>query len=135
MAIRKELGEMDSEEWRAVREKVFNDADFVNDGSLNYNEAQSFLRVVRRLDREVTPYNELDYQLERINNHWFVASLVSSSGDSMSFDDYVTVEKMMEAVYEAKKLESTGWINYWDNKSFKSYSGDRPGANLKGGAC
>jgi len=56
---------------------MFNDADIDNDGQLTYNEAQWFLRYVRALDRDVTPYNELDYQLERINNHWFIASLLS----------------------------------------------------------
>lgn len=67
---------------------MFNDADIDNDGQLNYNEAQWFLRYARALDRTVTPYNELDYQLERINNHWFIASLLSSPNDSMSFEDY-----------------------------------------------
>jgi len=74
---------------------------------------------VRALDRTVTPYNELDYQLERINNHWFLASLTSSPNDAMSFEDYVTVEKMMEALYSADKLTVTGFINYWDTKSFE----------------
>jgi len=32
----------------------------------------------------------------------------------MSFEDYVTVEKMMEALYSADKLNITGFINYWD---------------------
>ncbi len=55
MMIRKELGEMSSQEWLDIRQKVFNDADFDKDGSLNYKEAQSFLKEVRRLDREQTP--------------------------------------------------------------------------------
>ncbi len=30
---------------------------------------------------------------------------------------------MMTAVYEANKLETTGFIDYWDSKSFKEYAG------------
>ena len=130
MLIRKTLSEMDSPEWTEPRQKIFNDADIDNDGSLNYHEAQWFLKYVRALDREVTPYNELDYQLERINNHWFIASLTSSPNDAMSFEDYVTVEKMMEALYSADKLTITGFINYWDTRSFDSYKGDKPGEYL-----
>jgi len=48
----------------------------------------------------------------------------------MSFEDYVTVEKMMEALYSADKLNITGFINYWDTKSFESYKGDKPGEYL-----
>ena len=45
----------------------------------------------------------------------------------MSFDDYLTVERMMEALYEADKLISTGWINYWDKNSFTKHRGDASG--------
>ena len=51
MLIRKEIKEMDKQEWRTVREKMFGDADINNDGSLNYNEAVRFLKNVRPLDR------------------------------------------------------------------------------------
>jgi len=130
MMIRKSLGEMSTQRWIEPRQKMFNDADIDNDGQLTYNEAQWFLRYVRKLDRDVTPYNELDYQLERINNHWFIASLLSTPNDAMSFEDYTQVEKMMEALYSAEKLEATGFVNYWDDKSFKAYDGDKPGEYL-----
>ena len=104
---------------------MFDDADINDDGTLNYNEAQWFLREVRKLDRVITPENEQDEQLERINNHWFLASLSSSPNDSMSFSDYLLVENMMTAVYEANKLETTGFIDYWDRTSFKAYEGYR----------
>jgi hypothetical protein len=61
MMIRKSLGEMSTQRWIEPRQKMFNDADIDNDGQLTYNEAQWFLRYVRKLDRDVTPYNELDY--------------------------------------------------------------------------
>ena len=48
----------------------------------------------------------------------------------MSFEDYTQVEKMMEALYSAEKLESTGFVNYWDDKTFKPYDGDSPGEYL-----
>ncbi len=118
MLLLKEAGEMDSEEWIGARQKMFDDADINDDGSLDYNEATRFLRAVRPLDRSVTPENDQDEQLERINNHWFVASLSSSPNDSMSFDDYLQVEKMMVAVYEANKLDVTGYINYWEDSNF-----------------
>ncbi len=130
MAVRKFLGEMDKEDWLAPRQKMFNDADFDKDGVLKYDEAVRFLEKVRPLDKEVVPGNTQDIQLERINNHWFLASLVSSGGESMSFDDYTTVEKMMEAVYEADKLTVTGFINYWDKTSFDDEQGEKPGNHL-----
>lgn len=97
MLLRKELGLMNTQEWIAPREKMFADADINNDGSLNYNEAQWFLRYVRKLDVEVINEanprgeldNEMDFNLERINNHWFLASLGSAPNDSMTFADYV----------------------------------------------
>ena len=131
MAVRKFLGEMENEDWLAPRQKMFNDADFDKDGVLKYDEAVRFLEKVRPLDKEIVPSNDQDDQLERINNHWFLASLVSSGGESISFDDYTTVEKMMEAVYAADKLTVTGFINYWDKTKFDKHTGDKPGEYLK----
>jgi len=45
----------------------------------------------------------------------------------MSFEDYTQVEKMMEALYSAKKIEVTGFVNYWSESSFEPYKGDKPG--------
>ncbi len=79
--LRKEAGEVDQQEWTAARQKMFSDADINDDGALDYNEAQRFLRAVRKFDRAVPNNNQLDEQLERINNHWFVASLSSTPND------------------------------------------------------
>ncbi len=55
--LRKEKGDTSSESWNSSRQKMFDDADINDDGILDYNEAQRFLREVRGVDRVPTPEN------------------------------------------------------------------------------
>ena len=53
-----------------------------------------------------------DNKQTRCENHWDVlkqfTSTSSGQPESISFDDYVKGEKMIEAMYSAGKLEATG---------------------------
>lgn len=108
-------GDMDAPEWTATRREVFNRADLNGDGQLNRDESREFLGKMRVLDRLNAVNNnvatEIDTHYERLNRHFTAAAVLSSPSDSMGFDDYVNVEKIMMAWYNADKLEKTGWVN------------------------
>lgn len=63
------------------------------------------MREARRADGKTGVTDVDDYKLER---HWNVLSLLSPSGNTMSFNDYVTVETIMELWYAYGKMTATG---------------------------
>ena len=67
------------------------------------------MRQVRLLDKQQMPFFEPDYELENVDTHWFAASRLSEPNTSMSFNDYIRLEKIMEAWYVAGKLQVTGF--------------------------
>ncbi len=102
---------MDTEAWLSERQRVFDDADFNNDGILDVSEGRRFFENVRPLDLKG---ELLDTQFERIDKHWIAASILNEPTDNMSFDDYIQLEKTMEAWYSAGKLDVTGHANNWN---------------------
>ena len=107
--IRKVQGDMKSEEWNTARKTIFDNADINQDSFLSVDEARNFLKAVRKLDKQHMPFFAPDYELENIDTHWFAATLLSEPNNNMSFEDYLTLEKIMEAWYVAGKLQATGF--------------------------
>lgn len=106
-------GDMQEPEWTATRQEVFNRADLNGDSQLNRDEAREFLGKVRVLDRtnfhtDESIAQEIDTHYERLDRHFAAAASLSSPPDSMSFADYVTVEKVMEAWYNSDKAFEVG---------------------------
>ena len=60
---------------------------------------------MRPLDNKTTAS---DIAIGRLKNHWDVARNLELPHDSMTFADYVKVEKIMGAWYNAGKLQATG---------------------------
>jgi len=107
--------DMDGVEWTTTRQAIFSRSDLNGDGQLDRDESREFLATVRELDRTNTlsadPYWEvLDTHYERIDRHFTAAALLSQPSDSMTFQDYVNVEKIMMAWYNSDKLEKVGWV-------------------------
>lgn len=119
---------MSNSEWFVTRQTIFSQTDIDNDGLLDATEARNFLLRVRELDREfympktAADYSALDYSPENVEKHYFAASSLSQPFDRISFDDYKTLEKIMEAWYEAGKLEATGFINSFTGAGDSSQS-------------
>ena len=77
---------MDTEAWLSERQRVFDDADFNNDGILDVSEGRRFFENVRPLDNKG---ELLDTAFERVDKHWIAASILNEPTDNMSFDDYI----------------------------------------------
>ena len=86
---------------------------------MSVDEARNFLKAVRTLDKINMPFSAPDYELENIDTHGFAASLMSEPTDNMSFEDYLTLEQIMEAWYSAGKLQATGF-----NREFNKVNKD-----------
>ena len=100
--------DMEGAEWTSTRQEIFNRADLNGDGQLNRDESREFLAHVRELDRYnkwlgTSIFEALDSHYERLDRHFNAAASLSSPNDSMSFQDYVNVEKVMEAWYNSEK--------------------------------
>ena len=94
--------------WKSTRQALFSDADTNGDNKLDYEEARQFLKKVRPLDYKTST---LDTRLERVDKHWYAASLMSSPSDSMTFADYEKLENLMGDWYAKGKLQATGWTD------------------------
>lgn len=106
---------MNSAEWTATRQEIFNRSDLNGDGQLNRDESREFLSKVRVLDRLSVYTNDSDAQIldthyERLDRHFMAAAVLSSPSDSFGFQDYVNVEKIMMAWYDDSKLEKVGYV-------------------------
>ena len=84
---------------------MYTAADQNNDGQLDKTEAFAFLRQARRADGKTGVTEVDDYKLER---HWDVLSILSQPSQTMSFDDYLRVETIMELWYDNGKMDATG---------------------------
>ena len=100
-------------DWKSKRQALYDDADTNGDKKLNYEEARNFLKAVRPLDGKDS---ELDTRLERVDKHWYAASLLSSPADTMSFSDYEKLENLMGDWYAKGKLQATGWTDKVNGK-------------------
>lgn len=114
--------------WRNTRQSLYNAADVNNDGFLFKEEAFNFLRGARLADGKTKVSQVDNYQLER---HWNVLSLLSPTAETMSFDDYIRVETIMELWYADGKMTATGHAygnvyEFDENDPNRSYSfGDK----------
>ena len=72
-----------------------------------------FLRNARAADGKTAVTETDDYKIERA---WDVLSLFTDPTNTMTFDDYLRVEFIMEQWYLNGKLASTGhaYGNYYD---------------------
>lgn len=76
-----------------------------SDGQLTKDEAFNFLRAARQADGKSGVTEVDDYKLER---HWNVLSKLSPNANTMTFDDYLRVETIMEVWYANGKMNATG---------------------------
>lgn len=96
-------------DWNTIREAHFNDADFDGNGSLNQDEAREFLKRVRPIDGSTL---NVDTRLEKMDRQFFAARLFNSGNPTeMRYQDYVTLEKVMEAWYVDDKMAKLGNVN------------------------
>ena len=91
--------------WKQQRQNAFNNADANKDGALDRTEGDNFYKVVRGLDGKTSA---TDDKVEKLERTWNVASQLSSPPLSMTFQDYLNLEKLMETFYTQGKLEKTG---------------------------
>lgn len=82
--------------WRQERQNAFNAADANKDGKLDRTEGDAFYKVVRGLDGK---NSVTDDKVEKLERTWNVASQLSSPALSMTFQDYINLEKLMETFY------------------------------------